>query len=283
MVKRHPRTVTPNGEVIRKLRRAKGKTQEDLVSGAGITHRTLQRAEQSHPIGSRHLTVIAERLEVPPERIIKDTDKGEQPKEKEEVIRLNPVRGRQLIEWLQFGPDHVWYHFDVDPHSETSELIAEVIEACDQYCSGNGHADRILEAAGKIRAIGALNDKLCVLAARDVGVFASQTRVLEPDIDDMPDGKTRVWTPGSQRYLLITFAPVDTEFVNRKRPLFYTKQSLYESCARHNLEKGLSPEAVEASQLFADSEFLSFYRTCWNSARAETATDAKVIPLLPRD
>ena len=133
--KRSARTRIPNGEEIKKLREAKGHSQPKFASLAGVSQRTLQRAEQGEPVGSNHLDHYRQAVEVPREQIVMETIDSRQAEEKD-VFRLDPVKGRQLVELFVTSFLRTEYSFRVDPSSETSELIADVIEFCDECLSG---------------------------------------------------------------------------------------------------------------------------------------------------
>ena len=282
--KRPQRTVPPNGQEIRRLRLAKGQTQEEFVKGGGITQRTLQRAEQGERIGSQHISVIAKRLEVPSEQIVKETADNKQPDaQKDAIIILEAVKGRQLIEWLQaeWGPDDVEYSFDVDPGSEVSELIAGVIEFCNQCRLRN--PDSILGPAEKIRAIGVLNDKLAELNSRQVDVFASDHYFWRAELKKNKETGVYVWTPHIKSRVLIGFGSVDALSMTEREHRFYTKQSVFKECARNNFKNRIDPEIPEMKSLFVDNDFHSFYRTYWDARRAELPIETKMITLVPQE
>jgi tetratricopeptide (TPR) repeat protein/transcriptional regulator with XRE-family HTH domain len=66
-----PRSVKPNGDLIRSLRVKKGYNQEDLAAKAGFTNvRTVQRAEKGDPLYFSSLELIATALEIEPELLI---------------------------------------------------------------------------------------------------------------------------------------------------------------------------------------------------------------------
>jgi transcriptional regulator with XRE-family HTH domain len=281
MVKRRAGMLTPNGKEIRRLRQAKGKTQQDIVSEGGITQRTLQRAEQGIPVGSQHLTIIAERLEVAPEQIIKDATNSKQAEAYQRVVRLHVAGGRQLIGWLRpvrpFGPA-LRYLFHVDPNSEESELIAGVIEYCGLY-RDSGLPNVMRDPADQIRAIGVLNDKLKELAQRQIGVFAMRERIWDVTITEVKHANVSVWIPDLKTQVLIAFGPVCAPFVEERRILNFTKESIYEHCARLNLEAGIQPEIIEELQYEQSTpDFAEFYKASWSAAQDdEEPADVKLL------
>lgn len=239
------------------------------ISAVLAAQRTLQRAEQGKPVGSQHLKVIATRLGVPAEEIIKPAAK--QAEKEEHLIRLSPVKGGQLIEPLQefLEASEIEYAFHLEPGTAAAELIAEVVEYCDDLL----HVDytKFLPPAARIRAIGALNDKLECLAKLNIGVFASENHVWEEKRHEIEGdalkegGELKVWAPAVSTRLLIAFGPLDAPFLEGRQYFFQTKASVFETCAKANLRRDCHPDLIKK---WLSTEFYAFYKKCWDEARA---------------
>src|SRR5262245_53066706 len=106
------RSALPNGEVIKRLRLAQKRSQKEFARLCGITERTLQRAEGGVAISSHFLGIIATGVNVPIEQILVKEKRAEG---EQSIITLSPVKGRQLIGYLQFLHDSVTYDFRIDP------------------------------------------------------------------------------------------------------------------------------------------------------------------------
>jgi transcriptional regulator with XRE-family HTH domain len=260
--------------------------QQKFASDAGVSQRTLQRAEQSKDVGAQHISAIAKLLEVPTEQLVKATGdhKGANAQQdgQKDIIRLDPVRGRWIMERLQpYGPDEIEYNFDIDPNSEMSELIASVIEFCDQHNLDDRRNS--LEPADKIRAIGLLNDKLDALRLRQIGVFASAHYIWQAEPNEIEGTKTNVWIPNIVKRLLVAFGSAERDFMTEFDQDFYKKKPIYDFCIDYNLKDNIDPEIVRihARKLF-DDDFTPLYRQCWDAHRATVADNTKVIALVPQ-
>ena len=276
MTSKRADTVTPNGQEIRKLRLTKALTQQEFVKGCGITQRTLQRAEKGERIGSQFISTIAKRLEVPPEQIILSDKKQTEP-QGDVIVRLQPVKGLQLIDWLQvpLGEDRLKYFFHVDPNSVVAGMIADVIEFCDECHIRPGKA--FLGPTERIRAIGTLNDKLLELASQEVGVFASINFLWDVELR-----KSNTWRPFKSSRVLIAFGPLDAWFIDETEELG-TQQSVFEHCARLNMVNGIDPDKLEDMDEPFVGTFHAFFREYWNARRATIPRLPKVISLVPNE
>jgi transcriptional regulator with XRE-family HTH domain len=263
---------------------AQGKPQKALVKEGGITERTLQRAESGLPVSPACLNAIATRLGVPLEEIAaKQAIKSSETVAAEDIT-LSQVGGRRLIEWLQSSPYSVSYSFRVDPDAETAEHIANAIEFCGQHWLQDSKAEWLqddkaeqLKPAERIRVIGALNEKIALLARHRVGIFAIQLYSWQLEMRQQKEqgAEISIAMPRIRSRLLIDFGPSSELVAKFKLSSSNTKKSVYERCAKFNIDSAIMPVRVEAAIEPSGDNFVKFYRECWN-ARAPHG-DAKVI------
>ena len=274
--KRSANSATPDGPEIKRLRVAQGDLQEKFASEAGLSLRNLQRAEKGIAIGAQYLDRIAEHLEVPVEQIRKTENK--------DYDHLRPIKGRLFIEWVQRSPPKkVEYTFLIDPDLETSELVANIIKYCDTKVTRSNSPQKRLTPDQAVRAMGALNEKLKLLAKRGVGVFGAKT-FFWASVAIQRERIIQYWRPRLNCRVAIAFAPVDAKFVTHRHPPLSehaSRQRAFEFCAEANIKGGILPETVDDFEKFMSEEFRSFYRKCWEASRSAKAEQPKVITLRP--
>ncbi|MGM4911021.1 helix-turn-helix domain-containing protein [Rhizobium sp. 768_B6_N1_8] len=116
-----------DGEKLRKLRTAKGWSQEKLATMSSVDRRTIQRAESGAPVALETLAFIAEAIEVPPTTLRAAQLEIFEPKERKwNDIVLPPAKsGRRIIEALM-GSFEAQISFDVEPVFENVKPLAEL-------------------------------------------------------------------------------------------------------------------------------------------------------------
>ncbi|MCB2130080.1 MAG: helix-turn-helix transcriptional regulator [Rhodobacteraceae bacterium] len=116
-----------DGDKLRRLRTAKGMSQEKLAILANVNKRTIQRAENGDPIALETAAFIAEAVGVSPASLrgtqleLFETEN----KEWDEVILVPVSSGRRLIEALR-GSFEAEVAFDVEPTKDNIEPLAQL-------------------------------------------------------------------------------------------------------------------------------------------------------------
>jgi transcriptional regulator with XRE-family HTH domain len=116
-----------DGEKLRKLRTAKGWSQEKLATMSSVDRRTIQRAESGAPVALETLAFIAEAIEVPPTTLRAAQLEIFEPKERKwNDIVLPPAKsGRRIIEALMASFE-AQISFEVEPVIENVKPLAEL-------------------------------------------------------------------------------------------------------------------------------------------------------------
>lgn len=167
-----------------------GLSQQGLLDSAGdgragITKRSLQRAEKGDNLSQPALQAIANLLDnTTLEDIVLSKDGRPAAKNILKLDRLDPPSGKTVFNQLYDGVDQLKIDFDVDPDEAQAALLAELCELLPLVRQSGKTKDPwddqlengIYGPAAKIRTIGRLNGILHELAAADIYSFIGAYR-----------------------------------------------------------------------------------------------------------
>ena len=124
-MKRRRSTVMLNGEEVRRVREAKGWSQEKLAAMSNMHKRTVQRAEAGNPVARETVSFMAEALEVQVDQLyIRDTATDDTPRVAlGEVVLIPTISGRKIINEIRRCSD-VRIDYEVEPTSENIDLLS---------------------------------------------------------------------------------------------------------------------------------------------------------------
>ncbi len=105
-----------DGEKLRRLRQAKGYSQEKLAILCDVNKRTVQRAESNEPIALETAAFIAEAIGVTPValRLVRDELLDEEKKAWNDVVLVPISSGRRIVDALRLSFD-ASISYDVEP------------------------------------------------------------------------------------------------------------------------------------------------------------------------
>ena len=149
------RGVQPDGQAIRRLRKAQGLTQEGLAAQACCSARTVRSAEQGNSIDARTLSLIAEALDLPYLQLCADSSQSGNDSSNLDLAK-SWLDAFMAADWekmkLLHHPDHTIElpgaddmlggdHPDVDQveaHMQTTFELFEPLEARDEVFDAAG-------------------------------------------------------------------------------------------------------------------------------------------------
>lgn len=114
-----------DGEKLRKMRTAKGISQEKLALMCDVNKRTIQRAEKGQPIALETAAFIAEAMQVPSSTLRSTQMELFEPATKawNDVVLIPVTSGRRIIDVLR-NSFEAEVTFDVEPTKENIEPLA---------------------------------------------------------------------------------------------------------------------------------------------------------------
>lgn len=255
------RTLRADGEKIKQLRAATGKTQKELLRGSHVQMRSYQRAEQGLGVSPAILQEIAALFKRP----LGDVCKSEAPKYDDyrgSTFRLHPCDGkggRTIVHNLQCGID-IRFTFDVDPYGSTASLIADVV----RFCKLNRYTQDadLLEDDDFIEAVGELNSKIAELYVLGVNIHYAVFLRWETNRDTLGQDQL-VRLPTCKHCLEIVFSE-RSGVIHKPMHFWETYEQVCRSCHRSNFGHRVTPEQLsdylcEIDGSMADRDFLANY------------------------
>ena len=125
-----------DGQKLRRLREAKGFTQEKLAALCNLTKRTIQRAEAGTPVALETVSFIADALDARPDEFRAAPKKENEPKpeDPDDVVLVRTASGRKVISTILRCFD-VSISYDVEPTKENIEALSALSERLKSaYC-----------------------------------------------------------------------------------------------------------------------------------------------------
>ncbi|MGO6678329.1 helix-turn-helix domain-containing protein [Rhizobium leguminosarum] len=181
-----------DGNKLRKIRMAKGISQEKLALMCHVNKRTIQRAEKGQPVALETVAFIAEAVQVTPAALRSAQLEMFEPKTKawNDVILIPVTSCRRIVDVLRSSFD-ADLSFDVEPTQENIALLAKLAELLEpfkpnpweapQQAYNPGYSE-ILERQADVNAI------LPSLSTMGIGVFlatyASLRQIPHYDMDE---------------------------------------------------------------------------------------------------
>ena len=175
----------PNGQRIAELRSRQGFGQDELSVKAGVSLRTLQRAEHGQNVSAPNLQRIASALNVTFDDLARPPDAAGQAAGGERLpaasgpSRLCLARLDRTPDFVQhlMQADQLNFRYDVEPDEEDAEPLAEMVGSIKYFAIRARHMpwaqflDFRSEDEERIRQIGRMNSKKKMLAERGVHIF----------------------------------------------------------------------------------------------------------------
>ncbi len=132
------RTKKVHGEKIAKARAEKKLDQESFARSAGVSIRTLQRAEKSDMISPSKIGQIADALQVNPEELIQGESLATSKDNRNDgfgTLILKPMRSHKDFQQLSLShrPGFLDLDYQINPQPEYVEKVARVIEEIQRW------------------------------------------------------------------------------------------------------------------------------------------------------
>jgi transcriptional regulator with XRE-family HTH domain len=245
------RSVRPDGEKIKSLRKASGLSQKKLVDSkpnVGLGERSYQRAEQGEDVSPTTLDAVAAVLGVSVDEI--SLDKTITPTRMIRIPRLNPPSASNMVNTVSQGLKDFEIKFELDPEETVAEKLAEITESLDgihkdhqpgrHWEPGQPLEGVDLRNPGeKIRLIGRMNTTLKSLAEDSVhvffGSFVGWRTTREVEIEGAR-GRATPATPQSNLNGKLIFSESSSAYLELVRPYHaWSKEVVYASCIKENL------------------------------------------------
>jgi transcriptional regulator with XRE-family HTH domain len=268
---RKSRAVIPDGEKIKNLREASGRTVNELLAGSTVHVRNYQRAERGEKISPEYLQLIAALFKRSLSDLIRQDEKKDNSTGSQ--VRLHSCKGKggyNIIAALQGRPSDVQFEFRTDPAEDAALRIAEIIKFCEQYTLSAGADDEIaefvlLKSADFIKVVGQLNSKISdLLANSGINVFFGHQYYWYTELFGADDNKeSDFFLPTLKRRVRIIFADCSDDFIREESLTQDSRERRFECCARVNIKNGIDPNTLKAllgNKAVWHSEFINYYR-----------------------
>jgi transcriptional regulator with XRE-family HTH domain len=123
-----------DGDKLRKIRMAKGISQEKLALMCNVNKRTIQRAEAGHPIALETAAFIAEAVQVPPATLRSSQLEMFEPTTRawNDIVLIPVTSGRRIIDVLRTSFE-AKITFDVEPTPQNIEPLAELASLLEHF------------------------------------------------------------------------------------------------------------------------------------------------------
>ena len=218
-------------------------------------------------------------------------EKDQTPKEKE-LFRLQCISengANKLLRELQCVMGEVEYKFEINPSTEDAEQVAVLVEYCQELViSDYEEANKILEPASKIRAIGRLNDMLTSLASKKIYVFVGRyqiwgvqrVKVQTATACSLLESVVRVSFPSLITKLRIVTKNDAAPYINETYSSWWlTRETAYQRAIASNLEAGVLPDWLEydLEKAFVWDDFVAEYRREYERKHAQQNTPLQLV------
>lgn len=204
------RTVKVHGEKIAKARAEKKLDQESFARSAGVSVRTVQRAENSEGISPSKVGQIADALRISPEELTRDEFSAASTNLLNDgygTLILRPMRSYKDLQKLilSHGPEKFDLDYQINPQPEYVEKVAAVIKEIQGWLdASNADLAEGPDLAERFRKDMAFTQNLIDVWAGGISVFAGHYTFRQLRREDS-FSEAKWWVPYSQNFAALRF------------------------------------------------------------------------------